>query len=187
MTSMPPCNKANFEALYDRTANRLLGSLARQTQDTEIAGELWAECWAAAFEAWPRCRAISPEEEEAWLFGIARNRLSDFWRTGAIRRRALERLRWTVPAGSAQEDDELARVAELDGLRDVVADALARLPERRRRAVGMRVVDGLTYPEIAARLGCSEQAARAQVSRGLRGLQQHIDPLTLTRTRGVCP
>jgi RNA polymerase sigma factor (sigma-70 family) len=187
VTATESHDQPEFEALYDRTADRLLVSLTRRTQDPDVAGELWAECWAAAFEGWPRCRANGPAEEEAWLFAIARRRLADYWRAGAIERRALERLRWTVPTASVGENRELARVAELDALRDVLADALRELPEKRRQAVGLRIVDGLSYPDIAVRLGCSEDAARAQVSRGLRGLQRHIDPLTLTRKQGVRP
>ena len=49
--------KASFEALYDRVAERLLVYLARRIRDPDAAAELWAECWAAAFESWPRCRA----------------------------------------------------------------------------------------------------------------------------------
>lgn len=184
MTSREARGRAEFEALYDRTAQRLLVSLTRRLQDPEVAGELWAECWAAAFQGWPGCRAKGLEQEEAWLFGIARRRLADYWRSGAVARRALERLQWSAPAGSAVEDEELARVAELDALRGVLADALAALPERRRRAVALRVLDGLPYADVAVRLGCSEDAARAQVSRGLRGLQRAIDPITLTHLRG---
>jgi DNA-directed RNA polymerase specialized sigma24 family protein len=94
----------------------------------KVARELWAECWAAAFDGWPRCRADEPEAEEAWVFGIARRRLADCYRSGAIERRALERLRWTAPAFEAAEDDELARVAELALLRDTVGAALAWTP-----------------------------------------------------------
>ncbi|HEY1777346.1 MAG TPA: sigma-70 family RNA polymerase sigma factor [Solirubrobacteraceae bacterium] len=180
MTPVEDRGKPEFEALYDRTADRLLVSLTRRTQDPEVAGELWAECWAVAFEAWPSCRASAPEEEEAWLFGIARKRLADYWRSGAIERRALDRLHWSVPIASETEDEELARVAELDALQELISDALRTLPEQRRRAVALRIVDGLPYADVAARLGCSEDAARAHVSRGLRGLQRHIDPLTLT-------
>jgi DNA-directed RNA polymerase specialized sigma24 family protein len=32
------------------------------------------------------------------------------------------------------------------------------------------VIDGLPYPDVAARLGCAETAARQRVSRGLRRL-----------------
>jgi DNA-directed RNA polymerase specialized sigma24 family protein len=138
MTHVNDRNKQAFEALYDRTAQCLLISLTRRTQDPEVAGELWAECWAAAFAGWPACRASGPDGEEAWLFGIARRRLADYWRTGSIERRALERLRWSIPSGSPAEDEELARIAELDALRGLLTDALAALPEGRRRAVALR-------------------------------------------------
>jgi RNA polymerase sigma factor (sigma-70 family) len=185
MISTTDRGKPAFEALYDRTAERLLVSLTRRTQDTEVAGELWAACWAAAFVGWSRCRASGPEEEEAWIFGIARRRLADYWRAGAVERRALERLHWNTPAASPAEDEELARIADLDALRDALTGALATLPEQRRRALKLRIVEGLSYHDVADRLGCTEQAARAQVSRGLRVLQRTIDPDTLNYTQGV--
>lgn len=175
MSSSADRSKAAFEVLYDRTAQRLLVSLTRRTHDVDTARELWAECWAAAFAGWPRCRAGGPEAEDAWVFGIAKRRLADWWRSGAAERRALQRLRWTVPSFAVAEDEELARIAELDSLRDAVADALEMLSERRRRAVRLRIVEGLPYDAVAAALGCSEQNARALVSRGLRALQRAID------------
>jgi DNA-directed RNA polymerase specialized sigma24 family protein len=135
MASAADRDRVDFEDLYVRVAQRLLLSLARRTQDVEVARELWAECWAAAFEGWPRCRADTPEAEEAWVFGIAKRRVADYYRSGAIERRALERLRWTVPAFAAAEDDELARVAELDLLRNRVGAAL-RAPPRATPARG---------------------------------------------------
>jgi RNA polymerase sigma factor (sigma-70 family) len=178
-------SKQAFEALYERAGRRLLVHLVRRLQDTEAATELWAECWAAAFAGWPRCRAATPAEEEAWLFGIARRQLITYYRTGAIRRRALDRLRWEVPAlTSADELEELERSAELAALKPVLAEALGRLPRKRRRAVELRIVAGQPYAQIAAELGCSEQAARASVSRGLRRLAEFLDharPIEITQ------
>jgi RNA polymerase sigma-70 factor (ECF subfamily) len=97
----------------------------------------------------------------------------------------LERLRWEVPAPADEDErDELERMAELQALRPVLIQALGSLPHRRRRAVQLRIVLGLPYEQVAARLGCSEQAARASVSRGLRSLAKQIDtrqPHAVTR------
>lgn len=178
-------SKRAFERLYERASRRLLIHLARRLHDVEAATELWAECWAAAFAGWPRCRATTPAEEEAWLFGIARRQLAAYYRTGAIRRRALERLRWEAPVlVDADEQEELERMAELEALRPVLAQALRGLAQKRRRAVELRIVAGLPYEQVAARLGCSEQAARARVSRGLRSLATRLDeaaPIALTK------
>ena len=89
---------------------------------------------------------------------------------------ALGRLRWEVPAlTGADELEELERSAELDALKPILAEALGRLPHKRRRAVELRIVAGQPYAQIAAELDCSEQAARANVSRGLRRLAELLD------------
>jgi RNA polymerase sigma-70 factor (ECF subfamily) len=75
-------------------------------------------------------------------------------------------------------DAEQARVedlAELGTLRAAVAAALDDLSPDQREAVRLRVVAELDYPVIAGRLGISEQAARARVSRGLRALGAALD------------
>ncbi len=165
-----------FEALYDRVAERLLIYLARRVRDPDTAAELWAECWAAAFESWPRCRASGPGEAEAWVFGVARNQLAAYYRTGAIQRRAHEKLRWLAPPLAADEREWIDRAADLEALSPALDEALAELPQRRRQAVQLRVVEDLPYDAIARQLGCSEQTARAHVSRGLRRLERVLAP-----------
>jgi RNA polymerase sigma factor (sigma-70 family) len=88
--------------------------------------------------------------------------------------------------GGADELEELERAAELEALRPALADALGTLPHKRRRAVELRIVSGLPYEQVAAQLGCTEQAARASVSRGLRRLAELLDraqPIELTTRR----
>jgi RNA polymerase sigma-70 factor, ECF subfamily len=164
--------KPSFEALYDRLAERLLIYLARRLRDPDATAELWAECWAVGFESWPHCRASSTAEADAWMFGVARNQLAAYYRTGAIRRRALERLRWVAPPLAAEEREWIERAAGAEALGPALDDALAGLPPKRRQAVQLRVVEDLPYDAIAERLGCSEQTARAHVSRGLRRLKR---------------
>jgi RNA polymerase sigma factor (sigma-70 family) len=168
-------SKQAFEDLYEGVAQRLLWFVVRRMQDPEAAAEVWSECWAVAFEGWSRCRARSISEREAWMFGIARNQLAGYYRSGAIERRALTRLGWAMPLLDRQSLEEIERVAELDELRATLSGPLAELPSKRRLAVQLRIVEGLSYSDVAARMGCSEDSARAQVSRGLRALAKAID------------
>lgn len=48
-----------------------------------------------------------------------------------------------------------------------------------RDAMRLRVVDELAYPALAARLGTTEPAARARVSRGLAALADALDGPTI--------
>lgn len=57
--------------------------------------------------------------------------------------------------------------------------ALAQLSPAVRSAVQLRVVDELDYPIVAQRLGISEQAARARVSRGPAALAALLDTSTV--------
>jgi RNA polymerase sigma factor (sigma-70 family) len=178
-------SKLAFEELYDRVGRRLLLYLAGRMHDLDAATELWAECWAAAFAGWAGCRAGSAGELEAWMFGIARNQLGSYYRSGQIASRVVEQLRWAVPAVLDSDRAEIELDAELARLRVVLAGALAQLPTMRRKAVKLRVLEGLSYDQVAAALGCSEQAARAHVSRGLRQLERQMDREQIVELQGA--
>lgn len=161
---------AGFQALYDRMAERLLVFLARRVLDAELALDLWAESLAQAFAGRGRFRGASAAEEEAWLYGIARRQLAQYMRRGHAERRALRRLGLERPE---LDDADLERLEELAGLAELrasVAAGLDGLPDAQRDALRLRVVEEMSYPEVAARLRVSEQAARARVSRALRSL-----------------
>jgi RNA polymerase sigma factor (sigma-70 family) len=101
----------------------------------------------------------------------------------AQRRRRAPRARRVGVVAPVLDAEELARIedlAELQELRSAIAAALAELSVQQREAVRLRVVDELDYPTVAGRLGISEQAARARVSRGLRVLASAVDELGAT-------
>ena len=71
------------------------------------------------------------------------------------------------------EPDDYERIEELVDLapvREALSEALEGLAEDQREALRLRVIDGLSYGEVARRLACGEAAARQRVSRGLRRL-----------------
>ena len=61
-------------------------------------------------------------------------------------------------------------------LRAVLRDELERLSEPQRRALRLLALEERPYEEVARRLGVSEQAARARVSRALRALMAALEP-----------
>jgi RNA polymerase sigma factor (sigma-70 family) len=163
-----------FAAFYDAYAERVLLFLVRRVLDVDTAFDLLSETFATALERRHQFRGSSAEEEQGWLFSIARSELSHYWRDGKVERIALARLGVGIPALS---DPEIERIEQLAGINDLVPalhDAMASLPEDQRRAVELRVVEEHGYAEVAAILGVSEQTARARVSRGLRALAQRL-------------
>ena len=159
---------------YRQEAEAVLLFLTRRTLDGEVALELTAETFAQAWRGWERVRVDSSEEMRAWLFTIARRQLGHYLRRGQAQRTAVRRLGIRTPG--AHEDD-LAAIEQAAGLGDVrrrLKLELGRLSEEQREALQLRVVEETPYEEVARRLGVSEQAARARVSRGLRTLQRAL-------------
>lgn len=153
--------------------------LTRRTLDGEVALELTAETFAQAWRGWQRVRVDSREEMRAWLFTIARRQLGHYFRRGHAQRAAVRRLGIRTP--SVHEED-LAAIEDAAGLSDVrlgLAAELAQLSDEQREALQLRVVEEMPYEEVARRLGVSEPAARARVSRALRSLQHSLTAATV--------
>ena len=169
----------DLEALYARHREPLLLFLARRTADPQVALDLWAETFAHAATGRRRFRGGTEDEAAGWLYGIARRRLAHYYRRGHAERRALDRLQLERPPADPGLLSEIERRAGLGALRVELGAALAQLSPGVRDAVQLRVVDEQSYPDVARRLGISEPAARARVSRGLSTLAGLLDAPTI--------
>ena len=160
---------AAFRELYDRWADKLLAYFYRRVLDPEVAADLLAETFAVAYERRKRFRNVG-KPGGAWLYGIAAKELSHWFRRQEVERRAVRRLGVEVPA---LDDESIARIealADIEHHREALAAALDQMTGGEREAVELRVVSELGYDEIAARLDCTEGAARRRVHRGLARL-----------------
>jgi RNA polymerase sigma factor (sigma-70 family) len=163
-----------FADFYDAYYDRVLAFLVRRVFDPELAFDLLSETFAKALERRHQFRGDGPEQEQAWLFSIARTELSHYWRSGKVERAAVKRFAISVPVLSEAETERIEALAGLGALGSALTAALAQLPADQRRAVELRVIDERSYGELATALGVSEPTARARVSRGLRALARAI-------------
>ncbi len=161
-----------FDAFYRNHAESLLRYFYRRTDDPDVAADLCAETFAAALI---NSRQFNADRGSAaaWLYGIAKRQLAMYWRRRKVADRARRRL--GIPQESIDEESVQALRRTEDILDGAAAlDALDKLPSRLRRAVRMRVIDQIEYPEIADQLNCSPGAARTRVSRGLHQLNEML-------------
>lgn len=163
-----------FADFYDAYAGRVLAFFTRRVLNAETAFDLMSETFAIALERRRQFRGRTPQEEQGWLFAIARSELSHFWRQGAAEKAALARFEVAAPSLTDIEIERIEHLAGIDQIVPKLATALAGLSSEQRRAVTLRVVVELDYDEIAEELGVSEDVARARVSRGLRILRGKI-------------
>ena len=156
-----------FVELYRRHAEELLRYFARRTLDPEAAAELTAETFAEAFASRRNYRDTGVNGV-AWLYGIARHQLGRFFRTGSIDAAARRRIGLSREELPPEDYERIEELVDLQPIREALVEALGSLAEEQRDALRLRVIDGLSYPDVARRLGVAEAAARQRVSRGLR-------------------
>jgi RNA polymerase sigma-70 factor, ECF subfamily len=97
-----------------------------------------------------------------WLLAIARARAADYWRQVAPREQ--------VAAGTAAQAPSLAPRA--DAAR--VLSALRELPDAYREVLAMRLIEGLSGPEIAERSGLTPGSVRVNLHRGMKLLRKKL-------------
>jgi len=121
------------------------------------ADDCFQETFLAALAAYPRLARGS--NLRAWVMRIAERKAIDAHR--ARRRRPLPVAALPEPAQPAPDPPDGALWARVRGL-----------PAKQRAAIALRYAGDLAYAEIGEVLGCSEEAARQNVSAGLRRLRE---------------
>jgi RNA polymerase sigma-70 factor, ECF subfamily len=157
-------NAQAFGELYGRHAVAVHEWFARRV--AWAAADLTAETFARAWLSRRRFRDDRDGSALPWLLGIGRNVLRESARQDRVETAARARL--GLPVDLA--DDELADVDDRLSPRPSLRAALGELPPHERRALELRVVDELSYDDVARSLRIRPAAARLRVSRALRRL-----------------
>jgi RNA polymerase sigma factor (sigma-70 family) len=145
-----------FEHFYEQHRSEVL-RLLRRRLGSERAEDAFQETFLRALQAYRRLE--HGEHLRAWVLTIARNV-------------AIDTLRRTRPASELVEtgaEDPRPAFEEIAPLTD-------GLPPKERAAVVLRYGYDLSYDQIAAALGSSEDAARQAASTGVRTLRRRNTP-----------
>ncbi len=126
------------------------------------AEDCFQETFIAALRAYPRLRADS--NPRAWVLTIAHRKALDAHH--ARKRRATP-----IEDTAAADGSSAASTPERD---ETLWSAVDELPARQRSAVVLRYVADLPHREIAAAIGCSEEAARRSLHEGLSKLRKVV-------------
>jgi RNA polymerase sigma-70 factor (ECF subfamily) len=157
-----------FGVFYDRHFQSVLAFFRRRARGPEEAFDLAAETFAAALASVARFQP-GPEPAQAWLFAIARNKLSEAVRSNRIQDEA----RRALAMQPIQLDDEAIEILEATASAPVI-ELLKTLAPDQRDAIEARHLEERRYSEIAAEFRCSESVIRKRVSRGLAALHAQL-------------
>lgn len=149
-------DRDGFAQLYGLYAPLVHGILLARVPRAEV-DDLVQDIFLHAFKKLHTLRdgsAFGP-----WIAMIARNRAVDFHR----RSKATVELNDEI-GGSNTQDSKAKEILEL----------IRNLPEAYRETLVLRLVEGMTGPEIAARTGLTAASVRVNLHRGMKLLRERL-------------
>lgn len=162
-----------FGELFRIAEHAIVSFFYRRTACSVTSADLTAETFAAALEG---LRRYDPKKGTGmqWLYGIARHLLLQWQRHEFVDRRARQKIGMQVEIETDGDLEQIEATVDFAALREPLAAALNQLTDGLREAVVLRILHGLSYEEVADRLGCTVGTARVRVSRALGKLGEEL-------------
>ena len=149
-------DREGFGRLYDLYAPLVHGILLARVPRAEV-DDLVQDIFLHAFKKLHTLRdssAFGP-----WIAMIARNRAVDYYRRSRETVELTDEVR-----GTDKQESQAAEILEL----------IRGLPEAYRETLVLRLVEGMTGPEIAARTGLTAPSVRVNLHRGMKLLREKL-------------
>ena len=162
-----------FRPLMQRYTPLISAYLRGKTRDAHELEDVMQEVFLEAY------RGLGTLRDRArlgpWLLGISRHKVADSHR--ALVRRQESSIRGPEEEGASQLIDSTADASEMlqrqqDG--EALERALNLLDDKHRVVIGLRSMEGKSFPEIARMLAISESAAKMRFKRGLVKLRKSL-------------
>ena len=162
--------------MIDRYSGDVYAVLYRLTEDPDEAADLTQDTFLRALRAIKGFRGDS--ELKTWLIRIAINESRNRFRWWKRRRRN-ETLSLDAAFGDTIADRSISpEQAALDHEREAaLQNALLEIPAVYREALVLCDIEGLSYEETAAALGCGMGTVKSRISRGREELRRRLTDL----------
>jgi RNA polymerase sigma-70 factor (ECF subfamily) len=159
-------DRAAFGRLYDRYARMVHGVLLAKVPAGEV-DDLVQDVFIRALGRLSTLRENG--SFGAWLAAIARNLANDYHRRSLPEDQLADQ-------SSANHSERGNSRGDHQGPAAAILDAVKSLPDTYRETLILRLVEGMTGPEIAARTGMTHGSVRVNLHRGMQQLRAKLSP-----------
>ncbi len=182
MSTIPAPSVADaVTSLAREESGRILAILARRYRDLDLADEAVQDALVQAVETWPRTGI--PDQPAAWLFTVANRKVLDALRRSTSERR---RLLSSAPELTLEPDDTDDPLMVVEGpevgdehLRLVLMCCHPALDLDAQVALTLRLVGGLSTPEIAQAFLLPEPTLAQRIVRAKNKIRKAAIPLSI--------
>jgi RNA polymerase sigma-70 factor (ECF subfamily) len=172
-----------FDLLVRKYQHKLVGLISRYVHD-------WSECEDIAQESFIRAwKAIGSFRGESafytWMYKIAvntaKNHLVAMGRRPPTDDIAIDDAVYVPGAMRMHDNATPERELMRQQVEQTVFSTVQALPEELRVAITLREVDGLSYEEIAEKMGCPIGTVRSRIFRAREAIDEKLRPLLPSR------
>jgi len=157
---------AAFQQIVDGTSARLVRLAARMLGNVVDAEDVVQEAYVKAYRALAGGEFDGRAGVTTWLYRIVTNQAIDAMRS---------RTRRPKPTDTADDaTSDIASAEQMMALAEL-SDLVNELPPDQRAALVLKAVEGLTSPEIAEMLSCSEGAVEQRLVRARAALRKRSE------------
>ncbi len=157
---------AAFKLIVDATSARLVRLGARMLGSVVEAEDVVQEAYVKAYRALTTGEFDGRANVSTWLYRVVTNQAIDSMRGRARRPR---------PTDTADESTSDLASAEQKLALAELSDWMSDLPPDQRAALVLKAVEGMTSPEIAEILQCSEGAVEQRLVRARAALRKRSE------------
>jgi RNA polymerase sigma-70 factor (ECF subfamily) len=154
--------------LFERHHARLFNYLFRLTGNRHLSEDLVQEVFVRLLKYRHTYRGEC--QFATWMYQIARNARTDFFRGSSASALSLEDQEQEFASSLPLPDENLAQDEEMR----IVLDALNRLPEKKREVLLLRGLHGMKFEEIAKVMDCPVNTAKGRAFDAIRTLRSAV-------------
>ncbi|MDH3400782.1 MAG: RNA polymerase sigma factor RpoE [Chromatiales bacterium] len=172
-------DKTAFDVLVLKYQHKIVKLVMRYVQDPSESLDVSQEAFIKAYKALPNFRGESAFY--TWLYRIAINTAKNY--LVARKRRPLD---YDVDLQDPTQYEMQARLSDVatpeghalgEEVREVVSEAVEKLPEDLRMAIVLREIEGMSYEEIAEAMDCPVGTVRSRIFRAREAIDSRLRPL----------
>ncbi len=141
-----------FDRVYDQHRHALHAYFVGGTGDPEAALDLLQETFVRVWHNLDMLQELEPDRRRYWLFAVARNLLTDYYRSRAARLLAEQELSRDPGEALRSPEGPAAKLEQEEELR-VLDVAIRRLPEDLRTVLVMQAFGEMSSAQIGEMLG----------------------------------
>jgi RNA polymerase sigma-70 factor (ECF subfamily) len=166
-------HKKSFEELVRRHERFLVKVVVRMTRDLNAAEDIVQDSFIKAYRRLSLFEGRS--SFRSWLYQIAVNTARNRFRKTA------REVIGTEGMDMAVEGESESRMMALD-VRGLLQIEIARLPDRQRTALSLRIFEDLSFKEIAELMDCPYDTAKANYRHALLKLKERLEGNAMLKT-----